>query len=335
MFNVKNGKVSIARERKLTARQLSHIARMNPNDKAAYISTLLGISKRRVWVDRRQNHEPDHLALKDKNSVLRQLSQLTSLENTHRPSQVDLGEWVGVEIECFLPSTVDGDVEGYEGEDWDDEEVHIDAQTAKARLREALREARVKRVNIKHDGSLSSDHGYGIELTILVNTKYGWGDLEKLCKALAKCRAFVNRTCGLHVHFDARAMGKRGAGKFGRSIGAALPILSQMLPASRRSNHYCRMGVSKFTGDRYYAVNLTAFSKYRTVEIRMHSGTTDFKKIRNWIEILQAVGTAELSRETHDMQTLIDRAGLPERLVEYIERRTAEFSNPNADQDAA
>jgi hypothetical protein len=327
MFEVKNGKVSVARERVLTAKQLMTLSKMSGRTKAQWLATLLGISKERVWVPRIKSEAGrDVLAGKSKNSILNMLSHLTATNVNHAPTRNDLGQWVGVEIECFIPagcSRDDEESEYYDGE-----------REAKTRLRRAIEDARIKRCQIKGDGSLSCSEGYGIEITLLINTKFGWTDLEKLCSVLSKHGCYVNRTCGLHVHFDARAMEKAGARKFGRSIGAALPILSKMVPPSRRANTYCRLGVSRFNGDRYYAVNLTAFRKYGTVEIRLHSGTTDLTKIRNWIELLQLVGNGGLTQPITDLQVLMDRLNMPDRLIEYVERRTSEFTPPESQEVA-
>ena len=45
--------------------------------------------------------------------------------------------------------------------------------------------------------------------------------------------------------------------------------------------------------DRYYMINGTALKKYKTIEVRLHSGTTNFNKIKNWVELLKGIVKSE------------------------------------------
>ena len=44
-----------------------------------------------------------------------------------------------------------------------------------------------------------------------------------------------------------------------------------------------------FGSDRYYKVNLEAYSRHRTVEFRQHSGTINFAKMEKWIRFLNGL----------------------------------------------
>ena len=36
-------------------------------------------------------------------------------------------------------------------------------------------------------------------------------------------------------------------------------------------------------GDRYFKVNACSYSRHKTIEFRQHQGSTDFTKIKNWV----------------------------------------------------
>ena len=184
------------------------------------------------------------------------------------------------------------------------------------------------RTCVKYDGSLTDDEGIGVEVTLLFNSKHGFEPLERLCKALNAHGCYINKTYGLHVHMDSRHLTKRQVKKMGASIGYALPVIKWLVPKSRHDNTYCKLKVSQLRGDRYAAVNLTAFSKYKTIEIRLHQGSINAKKIKNWIELMKFLGQANLKTDIASFQDLID-LGLSDELVEYCESRITEL-NPEA-----
>jgi len=287
MFEIKDGIISLNKTRKLTPKQLATLNNCYASQRNAYLMSLLGITKARVHIPRIKNGYSDPLYNKHGGSMLKLMDQLRNLNQDHIPSQKDIGQWIGVEIECFIPH--DGD-EGRCGEcdacqDGDScSENESSENDAHHKLKKYLKYHGITRAHVKYDGSLSDDEGHGVEITILFNSKYGFDQLNKLCKALQTYGCYINKTCGLHVHMDARHLTARKVTKIGASIGHALPILKWLVPESRRTNTYCKLVVSSIRGDRYSAVNLTAFRKYKTIEIRLHQGSLNSKKIRNWIE---------------------------------------------------
>jgi len=147
---------------------------------------------------------------------------------------------------------------------------------------------------------------------------------------LKRAGCYVNKTCGLHVHLDARHLTGMKVSLIGQSIGHALPVIKWLVPESRHTNNYCKLEVSgmRENSDRYCAVNLTAFRKYKTIEIRLHSGSINAAKITSWIKLLKLIGQAKLRSDLKSFQDLID-IGLPGELVEYADTRITEL-NPRA-----
>jgi Asp-tRNA(Asn)/Glu-tRNA(Gln) amidotransferase C subunit len=112
----------------------------------------------------------------------------------------------------------------------------------------------------------------------------------------------------------------------GKRLGLALPVLSQMLPKTRLNNRYCKMAVGGLRGGRYYAVNLEAFRKYETVEVRCHSSTTDYRKIMNWVEIVRAIAYSDIKKQVRTVNDLTDVVRIREDVVEYMTQRIEHFN---------
>jgi hypothetical protein len=140
-----------------------------------------------------------------------------------------------------------------------------------------------------YDGSLRAPSGYNaIEYKLLVKRSELEMRLHKFCGLIADHK--VNTTCGLHVHLDCRGKTEADVKKIAQRMSAWMSALQEFVPESRRSapdgrTNYCQLPFS--STDRYRAVNFTAFRKYKTLEIRFHSGTVDYTKIIAWIRLCE------------------------------------------------
>lgn len=165
---------------------------------------------------------------------------------------------------------------------------------------------------LKHDGSVS---GHALELASpKLRGEAGMRELETVCTALAEVGATVDRTCGLHVHHDARGL---TAEQIKRQVLAFVErqgIIRRMVAPSRRpggSNTYApewgeshiatlrRFDTGRFTNLRDIAyvgprgcINLQSYARHGSVEIRYHGGTTSFRKMSAWIRFGQALFVA-------------------------------------------
>lgn len=328
----------ISKQKQLTPRQLANVAHTREvrGDESAdrYLASLMGFVKDSVRMERVQcgRYETDTLAQKPKGTIAKMFRDLqdNDEDTDHTPSDRNLGQWVGVEIECYYPSIS----HCTDDCDHDNDEYHCDMEIsdkqAHQTIRMALTDAGVTRASVKSDGSLESDDGIGCEITILFNTADGYNQLSKVCKVLNDLGCFLNKKCGLHVHLDARHLKPRRAKALSDRLGYALPILKWVVDRSRHDNHYCKMHVSPFKRncDRYFAINNRAYFAQKTIEVRMHGGSTNFTKIKNWIELLKFISTSKISQDLTTFQDLID-LGLPDNLIEYTERRITNL-NPKA-----
>lgn len=153
-----------------------------------------------------------------------------------------------------------------------------------------------------------TDGSCGLEIVSpILSGEDGLQQIEKVCKALNSVGAKVDRTCGLHVHVDARDLNKKQIGRVFLAYARHEKLFDALMPESRRlsNNTYCQSirnvlnpnWVEEFKKDtlgayhsyvhsRYRKVNLEAYIVHGTIEFRQHSGTTEAEKIINWVVLM-------------------------------------------------
>lgn len=178
----------------------------------------------------------------------------------------------------------------------------------------------------------------GHEICVLATQREFAGILRRVCAVLNDTDAQVNKTCGLHVHLDMRTREReRGFNNLVR----ALPVLTNTVPSQRRDNQYCRRNSTPVLkeqlqriGGRYWAINPAALDDHDTIEIRLHSGTTNADKIINWIRLLvRIVEARELNTEVTTLTELNRRLRLPSRLRGYFQKRIEKFKQYRSELD--
>lgn len=188
---------------------------------------------------------------------------------------------VGVELECFLPNKISREALVYEF-------INNGIETG---------------LDVKGDGSINPPSGYrGHEIAITAPEKDIVKKVTKVCQILKKLKGSVNKSCGLHVHLDTRTRDKE---KVYKSLVDKLPTLSKMVAKHRLKNRYCVPNGPYNTtvdhdysyeptyeyepnmGGKYNAIN--GCTEYDTVEVRLHEGTLDNKKINKWIKTLTKI----------------------------------------------
>lgn len=139
-------------------------------------------------------------------------------------------------------------------------------------------------------------------------------DVKKLSKELSNKDFEVDTKCGLHVHFDARDLSESDCRKIYLTYGLFQDKLLEIVSPSRRKNNFCKklkdyeevLNTSfahhiykvpidedipecfiddHYYGGRYYLINFCSYFRRKTIEIRLHQGTIDFRKINAWVTI--------------------------------------------------
>ena len=150
------------------------------------------------------------------------------------------------------------------------------------------------------DSSLNGAHAFELVSPILEG-QAGLQQLQTVCQVLETLGAKINRTCGLHVHFDAAQLGADQVRNVLINYATYEDVIDTFLPASRRNNRYCQsirslaaslnscttiQQMARQQMDRYEKVNLQSYTRHGSIEFRQHSGTVEFTKIANWVNFL-------------------------------------------------
>lgn len=177
---------------------------------------------------------------------------------------------------------------------------------------------------IVYDGSIDSDGGTAREFVMRGGMQGDelYQSIDNLTSVLKYKDWYVNRSCGLHIHIDARDLSPRELSSVLKVAKMSESIIYKMMPPSRWNGRWCRkiplslseidrMGLSeehfvdswysafdvrptmeKYNDSRYCGVNMHSRIIHGSIEFRHHSGTLDPNKIINWIEICQRIVNA-------------------------------------------
>jgi hypothetical protein len=104
-----------------------------------------------------------------------------------------------------------------------------------------------------------------------------------------------------------------------------------MVPPSRKSNDYCLQqrtrDFAKASRERYRAINVDAFKRHKNIEVRLHSGTIDAKKIGNFIDLLLLFANApKITQFPRLLKKVTERFGIGNELEAYVEQRIRKFA---------
>lgn len=202
-----------------------------------------------------------------------------------------------------------------------------------------------RHIQIKRDGSILVDDTFphAIEIAIIAKQTDIFDVIKKIAEVLNnKLNVRIDKSCGLHVHVDMR---NRDHVKSFYNLIKMQKYLYSMVPAKRKAqrddNGYSQMIDSpewKVTPNHYYGVNSEAFNKYKTLEIRMHCGTSQARKINNWISFILAIVEANKLTDVipDSIKDMKETLKITDGLIKYIESRLAKFAaqhkkvpNPN------
>lgn len=168
----------------------------------------------------------------------------------------------------------------------------------------------------------------------------GMDSLKSVCEALNEVGARVNRSTGLHVHFDASGITDVHFCRIVKNYRQIERAIDSFMPVSRRAdnNFFCKslktlqylQGIEsrdrliRAIDTRYYKVNVLAFQRHGTIEFRQHGGTTDFTKIERWIFFLRKlIAYSEKNELTSNVDTIEELPFLTASEKTYfINRRT-------------
>lgn len=283
-------------------------------------------SERRDFGDMQVHHSFGYWMSRQLDKVYRSLSENKEPKDTNR--------YIGIEIECIVPTG-----------------SHL----------KKLMLPYAKYVSMVGDGSIdlsefnrqsecncndpddcnpenhSSNEYEDKEIRVLVKESELVPVLTKVCEVLNSIGAIVNKSCGLHVHFDMRDTTMEKRNEIHAKLFRALPLLTQIVPESRRNNQYCKRNkraLPNYRGSRYRMINATSYHKHSTFEIRLFNSTTNANKIINWITLLQNImNGAVVLRSPSSFKHAQKHWKMSDDLMAWAEARKAKFNGSSQDSN--
>ena len=195
---------------------------------------------------------------------------------------------------------------------------------------------------IVSDASIQGAKSFEIVSPILEGEN-GIQQIDIVCQVLEQTGAKINKSCGLHIHFDASGFNLDTWKRIYKNYAKLENTIDGFMPDSRRgnTNRYCKgfKNIQNFNNkinqasnldeisrifnrDRYFKINPVSYSRHNTCEFRQHAGTTDFRKITRWIKFLHNMcefsTTFEVSDTTLNGLNKFNQASI----VEYYKYRT-------------
>jgi hypothetical protein len=202
-------------------------------------------------------------------------------------------------------------------------------------------------VDLTSDGSLRacySQNGYStLEMRVICKSNEVVSVMQRLDKVFnnPKVDAYTNRSCGLHVHLDMR---NRDVAKVYKNLVRVQNLLRGSQPIGRITNQHCQANTDD-TADfaakaegragRYWVVNPASYSKHKTLEVRIHEGTTDGQNITDWVAFLEAIANHNEVIPKNNLMLASEVAAaynisIPANAMKYIDNRVNKFQSLSA-----
>jgi hypothetical protein len=192
------------------------------------------------------------------------------------------------------------------------------------------------------DGSLNADEEFD---TVEIRTEGGHTQealtelVNRFDKEVVQPFTFrTNSSCGFHLHTShPQFMQNMYIKKLIYFWASIEDILVATQPSTRNDTYYCRRRLRKFIDDneyelpegkddletdlskeqdRYFTLNLCALTKYKTIEVRLHSGTINKTKILNWVVLMKAIYEYVANHYDHNEVEMLFNAQIDEKKID-------------------
>lgn len=150
-----------------------------------------------------------------------------------------------------------------------------------------------------YDGSVR-----GAEIVSPILSDERLNEASTVARLLLGAGGKVDRTTGFHVHIGAAHLNLNHIAQWYLNWNIVHEAIGALVAPSRLNNSYCKVPtlqnldrnverirngeISDSNGDRYQSFNLQSFSRYGTLEIRVHQGTLNGTKAVAWAKFIDA-----------------------------------------------
>lgn len=204
-------------------------------------------------------------------------------------------------------------------------------------IADALKIAGLARyVNVTTDGSC------GWEVRVLLPEDDFIEPITKIMKVITDLGHGADHRCGTHVHFDMR---NRDHKLVYENLFKTQGFLRKFITRKRKvDRQYCAMNKAETfdkqlsLGNRYHALNVESYAKFRTIEVRMHQGTLNPTELVPWIKLLlkiinygkplevKTVKTLKQARKQFEFDDALND-NLKERIITLFKKPTIVINN--------
>jgi hypothetical protein len=200
----------------------------------------------------------------------------------------------------------------------------------------ALQNAKLARyIHVGEDGSCGGfdtqgNRLRGFEVRVLLEETNFEETLGKICEVIKGIGFKTDETCGTHVHLDMR---NRDVKRCYANLFKTQLLLRKFLTRDRKHNVFCMKNafptydehMANATGreSRRCSINTLSYTKYKTLEVRMHQGTLDVEKLVPFIKLLTKVANYEgtLEKTIHTLKQAKDVLKVEEPLFKDLAGR--------------
>jgi hypothetical protein len=199
-----------------------------------------------------------------------------------------------------------------------------------------------KHWKIVSDSSIEGEDTFELVSPILVG-EAGLEQVKKVCEVLVILKAKINKTCGMHIHFDATDLTLNQWKNIFINYANLEGTIDNFMPVSRRANNstFCQSiirykdriatatsisQIAQIISTRYTKINAQSFSRHNTIEFRQHSGTVEFEKIEKWVRFLHNL--IDYSKDNKITSDNFDTIKLfnPTEIVNFYHTRTQDLA---------
>jgi hypothetical protein len=176
------------------------------------------------------------------------------------------------------------------------------------------------------DSLLVPDEGY--ELRVLIKERELSKVLKQLDVLFKRAKLKVDDSCGLHVHFDMR---NRNYDACYEKLVKFQTAMYPLVDSSRHYNDYCNAnepGNPHHKNQKYRAINGGAYAQHKTIEVRLHHGTMDVKRIESWIKLVLCAINAPAVPEIKTKKDLLTWKHFNKSLKGYVDAHWKSLRTP-------